>query len=651
MDIRSETLDFISRDGAFSRLCAGYEYRPQQLQMARAVADVLVNKGRLLVEAGTGVGKTVAYLTPAILHALDSERPVVISTHTLNLQSQLLGKDIPMLQAAMPDHPFTAVVMKGRSNFVCLKELDHASESTLFSDDLGFKHLCAWAAASDTGEFQDLDFQFSEWGEVCGNPDTCKRQDCTYYDNRCFYYKMRKRAAAADIIVVNHALFFADLSIRQVDRKNAIIPTYSGVIFDEAHHLEDVATDAFGVELSNHRIPWLINRLKKRSDVAVSASELGMLDAANKELFSLFESMPKQEYFLEELGTSIRLERVVELGEQLGEMVEGLRKELNAQDTDGNPQLKDRIEGYCKMLAHVNDDLDGVIFGANPGYFKWCEKTSGSRFVNTYLHYTPVNVGEILGTMLWDTVDTVICTSATLANSGTFDYLRSRLGVYEADEVILGSPFDFKKRAILYVPRDLPQPSEKREYADQVSARIKELLMAVNGRAFLLFTSYRMLNSVFERLIDNIPFRLLKQGEMSNERLLKEFRENDDTCLMGVHSFWEGVDVKGERLTCVVIDKLPFAVPDSPVVKARCREIEESGGNSFADYSVPQAQIRLKQGFGRLIRTKTDYGVVAILDSRIHTKFYGKQFVKYLPDSRRTTELTAVVEFLKEFAE
>lgn len=634
--------------GRFSDLCSGYEHREEQVQMAEAVADALLHKEHLLVEAGTGVGKTVAYLIPAILHAT-SGRPVIVSTHTINLQGQLVNKDIPLMTSVMDEHPFRAVLMKGRGNFVCLQELDHAQAGLPFEDQ-AFSKLLKWVSETQTGDVSELDFSFPDWGEVCCNGDTCKGAECPYNSaDRCFYYKRRREAAAADIVIVNHALFFADLGLRMVNPREGILPDYGSVIFDEAHHLEDVATDAFGVEFSNYRVPMLLNRIKKRRDIAISSGELQFIESVNNSLFDAFNRMGKSEFFFDEVYESEGKTRIEETASELLVVLDGLNTQLVAQDTEGNQELKDRLDGYRRMLARTRSELSDLFFGKQPDYFRWAEKPSGSKFVNCYLHFTPINVAELFKSALWDSTDSIICTSATLSNSGTFCYIKGRLGVAEGNELILGSPFDFMSQSMLYVPDDLEFPSSSEEYADSLAERIREILLATNGRAFMLFTSYRMMHAALDRLVNTVPFRLLVQGDMSNERLIKEFREDENACLMGVHSFWEGVDVKGERLSCVIIDKLPFAVPDTPTNKARCERIEAEGGNWFAEYAVPQAQIRLKQGFGRLIRTKTDYGVVAILDTRIHRKFYGKDFLRYLPRCKGTKNVSKIRSFLDAF--
>ena len=634
----------IGEGGSLCRCCEDYEYRPQQIEMARGVAAALEMGRHCLVEAGTGVGKTVAYLTPAIVHALRG-KPVVISTHTINLQEQLVGKDIPLMRAAMPDTPFKAVLVKGRANYLCLWELDQARGDITLQGDPLFERILKWSEETQTGDVSELDFNFPSWGEICSNQDTCRHQQCHYF-NRCHYYGMRARAAQADLIAVNHSLFFSDLALRLTDPKSAILPEYGAVIFDEAHHLEDVASKVFGVEFSNYRVQSILNRIRKRRDLAVTASQVGLIESANRLLFTLFQDVPRQEFFFHDAFTDRQRARLDEAASELVALLDGLNTQLSEQDTEGSDDLRHRIDGFRRILGRMKDDLVNLFFREHDNYFKWCEKPAGGRLVSCCLHLTPVDVSAALGDSLWDRADSAVLTSATLANSGGFTYIRSRLGLPDsAIELPLGSPFNFREQVLLYVPKDLEFPSEKPEYAEAVARRIEDIVRVSGGRAFLLFTSYRMLNAVYENLNGRLPYRLLRQGDMSNDRLLDEFRSADNACLFGVHSFWEGVDVKGEKLSCVVIDKLPFAVPDSPINRARCDAITASGGDWFRDYAMPQAQIRLKQGFGRLVRTRTDRGVVAILDSRLLKKYYGKEFLRYLPKCRTTTGLEEVREF------
>lgn len=612
--------------------------------MAQAVAEALENGRHCMVEAGTGVGKTVAYLTPAIIHSLKG-KPVIVSTHTINLQEQLVGKDIPLMQRAMPDTPFKSMLVKGRANYLCLWELDQARGDITLQGDPMFERILKWSEETVNGDVSELDFPFSSWGEVCSNQDTCRHQQCEHFD-KCHYYGMRRRAADADLVVVNHSLFFSDLGIRMADPKAAILPEYGTVIFDEAHHVEDVASKVFGVEFSNYRVQNILNRIRKRRDIAVTASEIDLIESANRLLFTLFQDMPRQEFFFDEMLTRGLGRKIEGAASELAALVDGLNFQLSEQETDGNEDLQRRIDGFRRTLGRIKEDITNLFFKEHSNYFKWCDKPGGGRFVNCCLHLTPIDVSAALEGSLWNRDDSVILTSATLSNSGGFGYIRSRLGVPEESiDLVLGSPFNYREQALIYVPKDLDFPTEKWEYAESVAGRIEELVRISGGRAFLLFTSYRMLTAVYDILRARLPYKLLKQGDMSNDRLLDEFRNSESACLLGVHSFWEGVDVKGEQLSCVIIDKLPFAVPDSPINKARCDAITNSGGDWFRDYAIPQAQIRLKQGFGRLIRTRTDRGIVAVLDSRLIKKSYGKEFLRYLPTCRGTTKIEDVAEF------
>lgn len=635
--------EILGPGGEFARRYQEYEFRPQQLAMASAIAEALEGRQSCIVEAGTGVGKTVAYLVPAIMHSLKG-KPVVISTHTINLQGQLMNKDIPMMREVMHDTPFKAILVKGRANFLCHNEMDHARADIAMQGDPLFERLEEWAQTTETGDISELDFTFPTWSDVCSNQDTCRHMECPYI-NKCFYYKMRRMAAESDIIVVNHALFFSDLGIRLQDPKSSILPEYDAVIFDEAHHLEDVAGKIFGIEISNYRVNSLLNRIRKRKEIAVSRGELQMIETANNQLFDEFGRIRRQEFFLDEALDDGRRKTVEDSAKDLVHLLDSLNTQLSEQDAEGQPELKDRIDGYRRMMARLRDDVTDYFFKKQPRHFRWCEKPSAGKFVNCCLHLTPVDVAGLLQEALWNRLHTAVLTSATLSNSGGFGYIKGRLGLERCREEILGSPFNFQKQSMLYVPRDLPEPTAKGAYEEALCERIKDIIERSDGRAFCLFTSYRMMNLVHDRLRMEIPYPIFKQGEMSNDRLLSEFLDSDNACLFGVHSFWEGVDVRGEKLSCVIIDKLPFAVPDSPINKARCDAITNAGGDWFREYAMPQAQIRLKQGFGRLIRTHEDCGVVCILDSRILKKFYGKEFLRYLPKCRGTTNIEEISEF------
>ncbi|MHB0912712.1 MAG: ATP-dependent DNA helicase [Armatimonadota bacterium] len=613
----------------------GYEYRPQQVEAALGIERALHERKHCLVEAGTGVGKSMAYLLAAVEHARAGKK-VVVSTQTLNLQAQLAGKDIPFLQSVLPGRDFKVVVAKGRGNYLCLSSFDAELGQLYLASDPNTARLSKWVNETETGDVAELDFSFSGWSDICSNLDTCHNQECRYF-SKCFYYKMRKAATEADIVVTNHFLFMSDLAIRSSDSNAGILPDYDAVIFDEAHHLEDVAIKVFGVELASFRLPNLIAKLRRVRGVGLSPERLKSLDELNSALFSIFYGTRKQDFFFSDIEGA---DRVGEVAEQLGSVLDGLVREL-AEQVGDRPELRERLEGLQRICVRCREEIMLLFFGPPEGHFRWGQKDPQ----NCYLRYTPLSVAEVLRDLLWKEIDSVILTSATLANSGTFRYVKSRLGIPEALEVIQESPFDFRRQCMLYVPRHLDFPTDSPDYADSVADEMEGLVAASDGRAFLLFTSYRMMNAIYERLLGRLPYVMLKQGEMSNEALLQTFLREEKACLFGVHSFWEGVDVRGEALSCVVIDKLPFAVPDSAVNRARVDAITGSGGDWFREYSMPQAQMRLKQGFGRLIRTAKDRGVVAILDARLVKKYYGREFLRFLPKCPVTHKLEDVRRF------
>jgi len=643
--LTTELRGILGEDGKFAKKFDQFEFRPQQLAMAEAVAAALSGKRHCLVEAGTGVGKTMGYLVPAALYSRGGKR-VVVSTHTINLQGQLLNKDIPLVQSVLDNVPIKVVLIKGRGNYLCLNEMDHAAQSVLNENDPLFAQVTAWARETQTGDIAELDFSYPEWSDVCSNQDTCRRQECQYY-HRCFYYKVREEAASADIILVNHSLFFSDLGVRMTDPRSGILPKYDAVVFDEAHHLEDVAGKTFGIEFSNYRVSNLLARLRKQRDFRPPDDVIKGIDRLNQELFQSFSFMPRQEFLLSEALQGRIGDGIQQAASELVTLLDGLNLRLTQVDSDGNSEMKERVDGYRRICGRMRDDLHDLFFRDQENYVKWCDKPSGRKQINCVLRLTPVCVADVLKDALWANIPSAVLTSATLANSGGFSYLRSRIGIGDAEEAVLGSPFDFGRQSLLYVPYDFDLPSDKPEYAAQVADRVKRILEYTQGRAFVLFTSYRMLNAVYDNLYGELPWKMLRQGEKSNDKLLEEFRKGEGACLFGVHSFWEGVDVPGEALSCVIIDKLPFGVPDSPVTKARTEAITAAGGDWFKEYSAPQAQIRLKQGFGRLIRSKSDTGVVCIMDSRLLKKHYGKEFLRYLPPCAKTIHLTEIEKFME----
>lgn len=636
-------------DGALSRFLPGFVYRPEQIAVAEAVSESLQLSQICMAEAGTGVGKTMAYLIPAVEQIRQNKR-VVISTHTLNLQGQLMGKDIPLLQRAIGKPGFEAILVKGMGNYLCLSKLNSAAgQPTLLPDD-SLQQVSEWASDTSTGDMAELPFRVPGWSEINCERDLCNRQECRFYSD-CFYYNMRRSAEGAGLIVANHALFFSDLVIRMSDPSAGILPPYDFVIFDEAHHLEEVAGKVFGIEYSNHRIPTFLNRLRRIRGIPVDLGKLQALESLNEDFFRLFDTVRRQEFFLTDVFDGHALGELNNRGSQLCILLQNLSAELlgQAKETgEGEEDIKDRLEGYARTCARLQTDLQLLLFENDKGWFVWGAKPAQpGRHIKAVLHRSPMQVSDILAENFWNKVGGAALLSATLSNSGGFSYARARLGVPEAREVVVGSPFDFKNQSLLYVPAHLPFPSNAPEYVREMSEEIRRILTYSGGRAFLLFTSYRMMDLVHSTLASQLNYPLLRQGEMPNAALLEEFKRTPNACLFGTSSFWEGVDIQGEALSCVIIDKLPFSVPDSPTSRARIAAIEEAGGNAFAELSVPEAQIRLKQGFGRLIRTGADRGIVAIFDSRLIKKPYGQSFLKVLPPATLTRSLEDVRKFFE----
>jgi ATP-dependent DNA helicase DinG len=656
---KADTLEaFFGPTGPLAHTLPGYEAREEQLHVSQAVEQAMREGRPCLAEAGTGVGKTLAYLVPAVRAALDG-KVTVISTHTISLQTQLIEKDIPLVLSLFPgaEEKVSATLMKGRGNYLCKQDLENARGDLFLMSDPLFKQVERWQRDPDcSGDVADLPFQFSAWGEISSNLDTCRGQECHHY-NSCFYYRMRWEAAESNLIIVNHALFLADLALRRGDPNAGVLPEYDYVVFDEAHHLEDVATKTFGIDFGSRRLINLMERIKHVKGLDIDRSRLQTLEELNSGLFAPFVQTGKSEFLFEEaLPDETRAGVETWTGQTCNSISELQNDLLDQAKADEN--LRERLEGMARLCGRAREELNQLFFQQDANAIRWAEMSYGGRDrkePRVTLHLTPISISEILETSLWGSdrlrirQGSVILISATLANSGTFSYVRQRLGVPDdAVECIVGSPFDYKRQAMLYVPGHLPAPDRSGrvpDYTDKVVAEIERVLQLSGGRAFLLFTSRAMLNTVHERLSASLPFPLFKQGDLPPGKLVEAFKASGNGCLLGAQTFWEGVDIQGEALSCVIIDRLPFAVPDSPVTRARTQAIQSAGGDWFRDYSIPQAQIRLKQGFGRLIRTRADHGIVCILDSRLITKDYGAEFVKYLPPASRASKWSRVEKF------
>lgn len=647
MIARDELEQILGPNGAIAANHPMYEHRPGQIQMAQAVAGAIERNRHLCVEAGTGTGKTLAYLLPLIY----SNRRVIVSTATKNLQEQLFTKDIPFLERAL-DRKLSVCYMKGRSNYLCWNKLEEIESSPyLFSphDPEYLRLIKKWVHKTQTGdraELAELPEDLLLWHHLDARRETCTGQKCRNFD-ACFITKIRQKALESDIVIVNHHLFFADLALRQEDF-GSVLPDYSILVFDEAHEIEDVATQYFGVMISNYRIEELVrdtDRVLAETGSATSflTGQIAKLAERSREFFAPFLAKEGR-YSLQRLGSGAAICRGLYDHDNLSDAYTAMRVQMDVLRSalENLPVQSDSVEALVRRCGELENDFSTILESESAENVYWCE----IRGRGVFLWASPINIANLLKDRLFSCVDCAILTSATLSTGGNFSFVKSRLGFEEADELIIPSHFDFANQAIFYIPRNIPEPREQ-GWVLHACKELETILDASEGRAFLLFTSYYQMEQVYQALKASLRFPLLIQGEMSKAGLLESFRGTPNAVLFATSSFWQGVDVQGEQLSCVVIDKLPFSVPSDPVVAARIAQINESGGNAFYDYQIPAATILLKQGLGRLIRSKTDRGILALLDKRILTKSYGRMFLRSLPPAPLIHDSKKISNFLR----
>jgi ATP-dependent DNA helicase DinG len=630
---------FFGRQGLLSRWHGEFEFRPGQLAMAEEVEAAFTEKRHLLVEAGTGTGKTLAYLLPAI----SSGKRVIVSTGTKNLQEQLYYKDIPVIEMHL-GRPLAVAYMKGRNNYLCRQKVYETEKRPMLSGLLemeDFRVIREWERVTETGdraELRQLPEGSSLWEKLDARRELCAGKKCEQFDN-CFLTLMHQRAAESDLIIVNPHLFFADLALRE-DDYGGVLPSYQAVVFDEAHEIEDVAGQHFGIQVSNYRFDELTRDVQSVAlEMEFGTNELHrILDACRARstaFFALFENREGRTGFNDRAGFVKRFEHQYQMVLNALELLGTHLKLVKTQ--------ADEILPLERRVREMGEELKFLMEGEDERFVYWVER----RGRGTFLQATPIDVSEVLAERLFGDVDTVVLTSATLAVEEKFDFIRGRLGIGQARELVVPGHFNYREQALLYIPSHLPDPRD-RDFTRAAAEEVIRILEASRGRAFVLFTSYQQMRAVHDIVSFAIGYPTLLQGSAPRSALLEEFRTTPNSVLFATSSFWQGVDVPGDKLSCVIIDKLPFAVPSDPVVEARIRNLRKDGKQPFYAYQVPQAVIALKQGFGRLIRSTKDRGILALLDNRVLKQQYGQVFLRSLPDYTFTTSIADVNAFFGE---
>ncbi|MCS6860635.1 MAG: ATP-dependent DNA helicase [Abditibacteriales bacterium] len=650
-------------DGQLARCLPTYEHRIEQQQMAHAVAQAIEEQRHLLVEAGTGTGKSLAYLVPFILWATRERKRVLVATYTKTLQQQLMEKDLPFLRERLGLN-FRYALCLGTQNYLCPRRLSKTDQGGLFAsreEVVQFNAIKAWARKTETGLLQDLDFEPlpGVWAQVNRQTELCLGKACPLYD-QSFFYLARRQQSQAHVLVANHHLLFAHLAAG-----GGVLPPFDAVVLDEAHQIEEVAAGYLGLEVSNVQIHFLLEQLHSRRSgkgvlsgiPGVTAKQVQRLAAAAEEVRLATDAF--FDNLLAKVGTkstTVRLRHKNFIPHLLREPLTNLiavLKDLRREIADEAGQVE--LEGYENRFKELNDGLESILKQDRDNHVYWVTIQSrpgvgrGPSSVRASLNMAPIDVAEGLRVQLFNAIKPVVMTSATLSTGGSFEFIKSRLGLDECKTLRIGSPFDYKNQVMIYVAEDLPDPSARNaDFERQAIERAAEILKITDGRAFVLCTSHRMVAQTHAGLSEKLPhLRILQQGEMPRGKLVEEFRADVKSVLVGTTTFWQGIDVPGEALQCVVLMRLPFAVPDDPLVEARMESLQKRNEDPFYGYQVPQAIIMFRQGFGRLIRHRDDYGLVAILDPRVIRKRYGEMFLASLPECRSTGSLEAVKRFLE----
>ncbi len=631
--------DFFKDNGVLSSHMLNFEYREGQVKMCHQVADVLFEGGILITEAGTGIGKTMAYLIPAILY----NDKIIISTGTKTLQEQIFFKDIPFLRQVGFEN-ISYCYMKGRNNYICLRKYHEFDKEGLLPvyEEIKYWHIIKkWirnTLRGDRSELEDLPENLILWRELCCDVDNCQGRKCNYY-RYCFLYKMRKEADDCQLVIVNHHLFFADLNLR-IAGKGTLMPAFNRVIFDEAHMLEEVALDYFSIKAAPWQLHFICKDIERKA--YKNKNEIGEinknnllnklkeLQIINDEFFNSFSLKLENRFSLNKhTFREQQLKRAKELLNFLYEIIK-MMKTITISDEEWQLQIN--------RLISFQGNLDFILKRESKYYVYWGEmQERGSVILNA----TPIEVSSILRENLWKELKAAVLTSATLSSHNGFDYIKLQLGIDECTESIYKSPFNYREQSILYIPKIISEPMDN-NFVYEVAEQVLELLKISSGRAFILFTSIANMKNVYELIVDKLEFPIFIQGEKPKTKIIEEFKKKGNAVLLASNSFWQGVDIAGRALSCVIIDKLPFSAPSDPVIEAKIENFRKKGRNPFQEFQLPEAILLLKQGLGRLIRSKSDVGIMALLDKRVYEKNYGK----YILDSLKEMEITDDINYV-----